>query len=76
MLQKSKKKRLIRDILGIKQNPKLLVGVGIPNSQLDRTQHAEVLNKDVLEKFRTGELDDHWHFPSFEKYTKVTVNGN
>tara|TARA_B110000503_G_scaffold81827_1_gene125017 strand:+ start:1533 stop:2255 length:723 start_codon:yes stop_codon:yes gene_type:complete len=68
--------RPIRDILGIKQNPKLLVGVGIPNSQLDRTQHSDVLNKDVLEKFRTGELDDHWHFPSFEKYTKVTVNGN
>ena len=68
--------RPIRDILGIKQNPKLLVGVGIPNSQLDRTQHSDVLNKDVPEKFRTGELDDHWHFPSFEKYTKVTVNGN
>lgn len=67
--------RPIRDILGIKQNPKLLVGVGIPNSQLDRTQHSDVLNKDVPEKFRTGELDDHWHFPSFEKYTKVTVNG-
>jgi nitroreductase len=66
----------IRDILGIKQNPKLLVGVGIPNSQLDRTQHSDVLNKDVPEKFRTGELDDHWYFPSFEKYTKVTVNGN
>jgi nitroreductase len=68
--------RPIRDILGIKQNPKLLVGVGIPNSQLDRTQHSDVLNKDVPEKFRTGEIDDHWHFPSFEKYTKVTVNGN
>ena len=68
--------RPIRDILGIKQNPKLLVGVGIPNSQLDRTQHSDVLNKDVPEKFRTGELDDHWHFPSFEKYTKVTINGN
>ena len=68
--------RPIRDILGIKQNPKLLVGVGIPNSQLDRTQHSDVLNKDVPEKFRTGELDDHWHFPSFEKYTKVIVNGN
>ena len=68
--------RPIRDILGIKQNPKLLVGVDIPNSQLDRTQHSDVLNKDVPEKFRTGELDDHWHFPSFEKYTKVTVNGN
>mgnify|MGYP003654755455 CR=1 FL=1 len=66
----------IRDILGIKQNPKLLVGVGFPNIQLERTQHSEVLNKDVPEKFRTGELEEHMKFPSFDKYTKVTVNGN
>jgi nitroreductase len=68
--------RPIRDILGIKQNPKLLVGVGIPNCQLGRTQHSEVLNKDVPEKFRTGELEEHWNFPTFKKYTKVTINGN
>jgi len=68
--------RPIRDILGIKQNPKLLVGVGVPNSQLKRTQHSDVLNKDVAEKFRTGELNENWQFPSFEKYTKVTINGN
>jgi nitroreductase len=66
----------IRDILGTKQNPKLLVGVGYPNSQLDRTQHSEVLNKDIPEKFRTGELNEHWKFPTFKKYTKVTINGN
>ena len=68
--------RPIRDILGTKQNPKLLVGVGFPNIQLERTQHSEVLNKDVPEKFRTGELEEHMKFPSFDKYTKVTVNGN
>jgi hypothetical protein len=68
--------RPIRDILGIKQNPKLLVGVGIPNCQLGRTQHSEVLNKDVPEKFRTGELEEHWNFPTFKKYTKVTINGS
>ena len=67
--------RPIRDILGIKQNPKLLVGVGVPNSQLERTQHSELLNKDVPEKFRTGELDEHWKFPTFTKNTKVTING-
>ena len=66
----------IRDILGIKQNPKLLVGVGFPNIQLERTQHSEVLNKDVPEKFRTGALEEHWNFPTFKKHTKVTVNGN
>jgi nitroreductase len=68
--------RPIRNILGLKQNPKLLVGVGIPNSQLDRTQHSDVLNKDVPEKFRTGELNENWKFPTFKKYTKVTINGN
>ena len=68
--------RPIRDILGIKQNPKLLVGVGCPNSQLERTQHSEVLNKDISERFRTGELDEHMKFPSFDKHTKVTINGN
>jgi len=68
--------KAIRDILGVNENPKLLVGIGFPNAQLRRTQHADVLNKDVPEKFRTGNLDDHWNFPSFEKYTKVTINGN
>ena len=65
----------MREVLGIKQNPKLLVGVGFPNIQLERTQHSEVLNKDVLEKFRTGALEEHWNFPTFKKYTKVTING-
>jgi len=67
--------RSIRDILGIKQNPKLLVGVGYPNSQLERTQHSELLNKDIPERFRTGELDEHMKFPSFDKHTKVIING-
>ena len=67
--------RPIRDILGTKQNPKLLVGVGFPNNQLERTQHSEVLNRDIPEKFRTGELDEHWKFPSFEKNIKVSING-
>jgi nitroreductase len=68
--------RPIRDILGTKQNPKLLVGVGVPNNQLERTQHAEVLNKDVEEKFRTGSAEEHWHFPSFKKDIKVYINGS
>ena len=34
------------------------------------------LNKDVQKKFRTGELEEHMKFPSFDKYTKVTINGN
>lgn len=66
----------IKNIIKSNESPTLLVGVGIPNSHLDRTQHAEVLNSDVPEKFRTGNLDDNWHFPSFNKSTKVIINGN
>jgi nitroreductase len=65
----------IRDIIGIEQEPRLLVGVGIPNNQLERNQHSELLNKDVPEKFRTGGLNEHWKFPTFKKFTKVTING-
>ena len=64
----------IRNILRIQQNPKLLVGVGYPDTSLDRKQHAELLNADVPEKFRTGDSNDHWQFPSFVKYTKVKLN--
>lgn len=66
----------IKEIMGIDKKPKLLVGVGYPNSQLERTQHAETLNKDVPEKFRNGPAEDNWQFPSFNKYTKVIMNGN
>jgi len=67
--------RPIRGILGVKQNPKLLVGVGIPNNQLERTQHPDVLNKDIPKKFRTGHLEENWKFPSFVKNTRVIING-
>jgi hypothetical protein len=39
-------------------------------------QDLETLNKDVPEKFRTGSPEEYWHFPSFKKYTKVTINGS
>lgn len=65
----------IRDIIGVEQDPTLLVGIGIANTHLARTQHAEVLNKDVPDKFRTGNENDNWHFPSFNKDTRVTING-
>ncbi len=65
----------VKNLLNLDKTPKLLVGVGIPNSQLERTQHSDVLNKDVPEQFRTGELDEHWKFPTFKKNTKVTIDG-
>lgn len=66
----------IKKLLNLEQNVRLLVGVGYENNQVDRRLHQEVLNKDVPEKFRTGDPGEYWRFPSFEKYTKVFVNGN
>ena len=65
----------IKKIVGSKNHVKLLVGVGFDNAGTDRRLHAELLNKDVPEKFRTGNLDDQWRFPSFEKHVKVFING-
>lgn len=66
----------IKNVLGITNVPKLLVGIGYDNPGTDRRQHAEVLNKDVPENDRTGEMNEKWKFPSFEKSIKVKINGN
>ena len=66
----------IKKIIGTENSVKLLVGVGYPNADTDRRLHQETLNSDVPEKFRTGALEEQWRFPSFEKYTKVTINGS
>ena len=68
--------RAIRDMLGLKQNPKLIVGVGYENVGTDRRLHSTVRNKDIAPKFRTGDDDEKWRFPSFEKTTAVKLNGN
>ena len=66
----------VAKVVGTSNKVKLLDGVGFENASIDRRLHAETLNKDVPEKFRTGSPDEYWRFPSFEKYTKVTINGN
>lgn len=66
----------INKIVGTNNNVKLLIGIGFNNDHIDRKLHAETLNKDVPEKFRTGGDNEKWRFPSFEKHTKVTINGN
>ena len=62
-------------IIGSKYDPKLLVGIGYENAGTDRRLHSETLNSDIPKTRRTGELDEHWKFPTFKKYTKVTING-
>lgn len=67
-------KTKVQQILGTKYMPKLVVGVGYPNIGVDRRLHAETLNKDIPEKFRTGDENEKWRFPSFTKNIKVSIN--
>lgn len=67
--------RPIKKIVGTENSVKLLVGVGFDNVGTDRRLHPETLNRDVPEKFRTGNLEEQWRFPSLEKHTKVYING-
>jgi nitroreductase len=66
----------VRNILKVSNKPLLMVGVGYENENVDRRLHAELLNKDVPNIFRTGNLEDPWKFPSFEKQIEVKINGN
>jgi len=65
----------VRQLLGVNNRIKLLVGIGYPNVDIDRRLHSETLNKDVHEAVRNGDPDKHWKFPSFEKNIRVTLNG-
>jgi len=65
----------IKKIVGSKNHVKLLVGVGFDNVGTDRRLHPETLNRDVPEKFRTGDLEEQWRFPSLNKKTKIYING-
>lgn len=68
------RKGAVADICHTKKMPKLLVGIGYENPGVDRRYHAETLNKNVPEKFRTGSLNEKWKFPSFNKECKVFLN--
>jgi nitroreductase len=68
-------KDIVQEIIGSTYLPKLVVGVGYENIGINRQLHAETLNRDVVEKFRTGPDDEYWRFPSFDKNIKVYING-
>ena len=58
----------------IKDEPRLLVGIGYENSNMDRRLHGKLFNKDIPKQYRTGEDNEHWRFPSFDKKIKVEIN--
>lgn len=57
---------------GEDSNVRLIVGVGYPHPDKDRTEHEEVYNRDItLESLRTGPDDEKWKFPKFPKEMKM-----
>lgn len=64
----------VQKIINTDKEIKLLVGIGYENQGIDRQLHSVTKNKDLEEKFRNGDLEDFWRFPSFTKNIKVTIN--
>jgi nitroreductase len=64
----------IKKVVNTDMEVKLLVGIGYENKNLDRRLHSITKNKDLQEKFRNGDLEEYWRFPSFEKNIKVFIN--
>ena len=69
-------KKEMQGVIGSEKLPKLLVGIGFKNTELDRRYHAKIKNKDVPPEFRNGDLEHPWRFGIREKETiKVSING-
>jgi len=64
----------LKKTINTSEEVKLLVGIGLENQNIDRRLHAITKNKDVAERFRNGDLNDPWQFPSFTKNIKVSIN--
>jgi len=63
----------VPQIIGTSKKAKLLVGVGY-DAGIHRRFHAETKNKDIPSGFRTGESDEKWIFPSFDRHVDVYIN--
>ena len=68
-------KKEVAEILETEKEAKLCVGIGFENKEIDRRYHSKTRNLEVPEKFRNGNLDGKWRFPSFDKTTSVNLNG-
>ena len=58
----------------VKDEPKLIVGIGYENSNMDRRLHGTLFNRDIPKQYRTGEDNERWRFPSLDKKIKVEIN--
>jgi len=57
-----------------KDDPRVIVGIGYENSNMDRRLHGTLFNRDIPKQYRTGEDDERWRFPSLDKKIKVEIN--
>lgn len=64
----------LQEIISSDTEPKLIVGIGYNNENMDRRLHPTLKNKDVPEAYRNGDDESNWRFPSFEKNIKVTID--
>ena len=67
-------KQEMQNILGLPKLPKLIVGVGYPNQNMDRRAHPEVYNRDLPEQYQNGDLDDNWKFVTHDKNIRTFIN--
>lgn len=64
----------IYNVVPSEKEIKVLVGIGYPNVNIDRSLHAETLNVNVPKDFQTGSPSEKWQFPNFEKECRVFLN--
>ena len=64
----------LQELISSDTDPKLIVGIGYNNENMDRRLHATLKNKDIPEIYRNGDDESNWRFPSFEKSIKVTID--
>lgn len=68
------RKGAVSEICGTNKMPKLLVGIGFENPNIDRRFHAETTNQEIPDGFKNGRPDEKWRFPSFNKDIKIFYN--
>lgn len=64
----------VAKVINVDKEPKVLVGIGFENTGVDRRLHAETKNSELAERFRSGDADGNYRFPSFEKTIDVKIN--
>lgn len=69
-------KKEMQEVVGSEKLPKLLVGVGFENENVDRRCHPTLKNQDMPADFRNGQLEENWKYGTREKEKiKVSING-